>query len=36
MTTGSSRETRALVIRAGDRLDSANALEFHNRLGTCH
>ena len=33
MTTESSRETRALVIRAGDRLDSANALDFHNQLG---
>ena len=33
MRTESSRETSALVIRAGDRLDSVNAREFHDRLG---
>ena len=33
MTTESSCETGALVIRAGNRLDSANAREFHHQLG---
>ncbi len=33
MRTESSHETGALVIRAGDRLDSANAREFHDQLG---
>ena len=32
MRTESSRETSALVIRAGGRLDSANAREFHDQL----